>query len=223
MTHSPLIISYGCRARVGKDFACNVSLDLCKALNILATRRAFADVLKRELEEDIHYEFGISVWTDRPDEKEIIRPRLVSHGMQMRKQDPNHWIKTLWQNYQRDEIEETSYGRKPNKVLIIPDVRFRNEVEFVHANGGVFINILLADHVNRDKYINDEERENAPKCDPLADRTIENDLDTQFGQRVACLVACLVAHLNGLGTRQPKARDLYPNAVRATYMNPQDA
>lgn len=202
----PLIIGFGSRARVGKDYATDVALLLCSKLGIKARRKAFADPVKEDLEGLVRSKFGIDIWTAQGNDKEIIRPTIVAHGMAMRARSATYWVDRLADDFESEEKDLTSYGQKPTEVVVISDVRFENEVRFVKSWGGIYVDIIPADITLRAKFRNIEEQLNSPRCGALADYVIENSFDHVFAQRIAGLVARHVyKHEITLGQRKPSA------------------
>jgi hypothetical protein len=84
-----LLIGFGFTARSGKDYATK----LVQKWYPEAQRIAFADELKRDLEPLITARFGFSAFTEKDEEKTLIRPILVAYGEAMRAKDPNYWIR----------------------------------------------------------------------------------------------------------------------------------
>lgn len=122
-------------ARSGKDTAAQALIALgCE-------RQAFADALKHDAWlalndswEEVYPNNGIdpNLFQD-PASKEIFRPFLVEYGRAMRNLAPRYWIDramTLVRPYLEVGI-----------VVVITDVRYRNEVDAIRALGGVVIGI----------------------------------------------------------------------------------
>lgn len=186
----PLIIGFGSRAQVGKDYATDVALTLCSKLGIKARRKAFADPVKEDLEALVRAQFGIDIWTAQGQDKEIIRPTIVAHGMAMRKRSATYWVDRLGSDFETEEKDLQSYGNaRQTEVLFISDVRFTNEVQFIKGWSGIYVDIIPADVMLRAKFRNIEEQLNSPLCGKLADYVIENSFDHIFAQRIAGLVA----------------------------------
>jgi len=124
-----LIVGISAKKRRGKDTAAQVILD---TLGSLAARVAFADLLKREIAN------GCSVTLKQiEDNKDFFRPILQWWGTDLRRQfqnKPNYWIDTLDQY-----IDENCQGKK---LVVIPDVRFPNEYDYVRARSGHMLRII---------------------------------------------------------------------------------
>lgn len=143
-------------ARSGKDsffsFIENVSIN--EKPNI---RLAFAQKLKEELDLFLRDKFSISAFTEKEEEKAVIRPILVAYGMQKR-----HVSKGL---YWIEKIEQ-EIGRFKNEYnYFITDVRFPNEVLKIKDMGGVCIYIERNGNVAP----NEEEARNDPLIKDMCD------------------------------------------------------
>lgn len=110
-------------------------------------RLAFADFLKEELKDFCLKNYGLDPFDDEA--KKILRPLLVFHGAERRRQDPLYWVKKgvdIWKNH----------GDKGNDNYVISDVRYLNEVEAILEDGGVW---FYVDAYGRGvKVANDEEK-----------------------------------------------------------------
>jgi len=136
-----IVVGLGYRMRVGKDSVADV---LVRRYGFV--RRGFADALKDEVLDRLprtlgayleHHE-GLEDTVDRrwqlvygfkPD---LIRALLQEYGTEVRRaDDPRYWVKKVarW-------VEDC----RPQR-LVVPDVRFRNEVEFVRALGGRYVRV----------------------------------------------------------------------------------
>jgi len=108
---------------------------------------SFAHALRKELEDFVQQQLGISTFTQEPKEKEIIRPLLVCWGTEiMRKQiDAEYWVKKI------EKVVEIN--RKSKIVSIITDVRFDNEVEWIRSQGGktIYISRENVGPINKDE------------------------------------------------------------------------
>lgn len=183
---SPLVVGFGFTARCGKDFAVQSILDNYPGE---AQRVAFADALKKDMDGWLKEHLGIFAWSDRPEEKEIIRPLLVAYGEAKRKQDPLHWVLRAYESID------------PSKSIIcISDVRYPNEAAAIKARGGFIV------HVFRDQPpVNDSERINAPLCAAYADYTVVNHMDNKFLVDIAyCIQEARLRHANRRGKISPE-------------------
>jgi len=147
-------------ARSGKDtfFKYCENLDFNEKPNV---RHAFADKLKQELDSFLRSKFSISSFTNDDWEKEVIRPILVSYGMQKRLVSQGlYWINQVEKEIKRFENEYNHF---------ITDVRFPNEIKKIKEMGGKCI------YINKkgNKPANKEESENDPLVKNLCDYNFE--------------------------------------------------
>jgi len=108
-------------ARVGKDTLCGRILEIERP----AYRVAFADSLKHE----VCREYRVNAWTSDPAEKEKIRPILIEHGGKRRREDPAYWVKRAAE----------SISKLPLSLVVITDVRYANEADWIHDRGGAVV------------------------------------------------------------------------------------
>jgi len=156
-------------ARSGKDSF----YELCKPLldkeGIKHRRMAFADELKEEADLILSKYVGISAFTENTEEKKIIRPLLVTYGTHIRRKiNPNCWIEKV--RGKLKGLEES------NEFVFITDVRFQNEIEWIHSTGGSSI------HVSRSGISppNEDEKQNDPILNKESNFRIKwNNFDTE--------------------------------------------
>lgn len=137
-------------ARSGKDTLFKFLSDKLKENNISSKRLAFADELKEECDDFLKKNIGISAFTEKNSEKEIIRPFLVCYGTKVRRRlNKNCWI---------DRLSRKLKDSPSNNYVFITDVRYENEIEWVKSQGGKTI------HIERHGNIapNEEELKNDP-------------------------------------------------------------
>lgn len=126
------IIGISGYARSGKDTFYNRSALHLKSRNLESIRYAFADALKEELDGLLKEHVGISAFTEKDKEKELIRPLLVTYGTELRRQlNPNCWIDKIKSRVLADAGE--------GKYVFITDVRFENEAQWVKSQGGTMV------------------------------------------------------------------------------------
>lgn len=136
-------------ARSGKDTIYEMCRDALVSLDKSSERLAFADELKRESDDFLMKNIGISAFTEVSAEKEIIRPFLVTYGTHLRRKlNERCWI---------EKVEEQIENKKEDYIFIT-DVRYDNEISWVHSLKGLSI------HVERvgNKAPNEEEKLNDP-------------------------------------------------------------
>jgi hypothetical protein len=121
-------------ARSGKDtFFQESSRLLSKAK---CHRYAFADALKEESDDFLKKHVGISAFTEEAEDKELIRPFLVTYGTHLRRKlDPSCWIKKV------EQAIEDNHKSSRNNIIFITDVRFENEAQWVKSIGGIITKV----------------------------------------------------------------------------------
>jgi len=129
-----ILIGFGNKARQGKDLAAQAIVDYYENRRfqfskhglkppVKAQRIGFADALY----EVCRTEYGMIV-------KDA--PLLQRVGAERRELDPLYWVKRAFERVQGDA-----------NVVVISDVRYRNEVEYIKAKGGYSVNVT---RLNRD-------------------------------------------------------------------------
>jgi hypothetical protein len=137
-------------ARSGKD-----TMATCLSRRIKADKHhknvkilSLANQLKKDLNYLIKKQFGFSAFTDITEEKNLIRPILVSYGEQMKlKYGKDIWIRKL-----AEKIDKSKFN-------IIADVRFDFEIDFLKENFDAFVI-----HITKENNVepNDIEKINDP-------------------------------------------------------------
>lgn len=151
------IISISGNARCGKDTLGNNIVSILEDLGIKAKTLSFAYELKSSVDSFLLEQTGISAFTDNDIEKSIIRPFLVCWGTDvMRSIDNNIWINKLEESLSTD------------RVNIITDLRFENELDWVKSKEGFSI-MLKRDGI---KPANDYEKVNNSE--------LSNNVDLSF-------------------------------------------
>lgn len=173
-------------ARSGKDSFYNFSKPILESNNEQHKRYAFADALKEESDELLSKYVGISAFTEKTSEKEIIRPFLVTYGTHVRRKlNKNCWIEKIHDRV-KSTIENGSW-------VFVTDVRYENEIDWIHSLGGKSI------HIHREGNIapNEEELENDPilkgKSDFLIDwEDFENENMDEVSNNVKKILSSIL-------------------------------
>ena len=154
-------------ARSGKDTFFKYAQSYLKdKYDIVAARYAFADALKDDINEFLIDKTGITAYTNRLSEKEIIRPMLVAYGRMMRTMTNG----TYWINNAQKDLDKNKYF---DRVTFITDVRYENEYEMIDERDGICIHLKRVDpEGDFVKYANDEEAENDPRVESRADVSV---------------------------------------------------
>lgn len=114
------LIGIGGSARSGKDLFAKVAVEILNEHNVKAERFALAYELKNDLKDLIFNKTGIDVFTEKTEEKNIIRPLLVAYGDVMRKiSNGKYWTNKL----------EQRIGKSKADVVFITDIRYDHYVE----------------------------------------------------------------------------------------------
>lgn len=156
----------GC-ARVGKDSFYQFAAEYFNSKGKTCERFAFADELKRDLEDFVFSKTGISVWTENTEEKSIIRPLMVEYGKIQRNLSKGQcWIKKLIPALPSSTAD----------YIFITDARFaefeNDEASFIKSIGKlIHITRYKTDIGFREEYgpANEEEAKNDPKMKAAAD------------------------------------------------------
>jgi predicted AAA+ superfamily ATPase len=154
----PIVGITGC-ARSGKDTFCRLSAEVFKKekdKNIV--RAGFADAVKGDLHQLLVKNVGISAYTNVDEEKELIRPLLVEYGTNLKRRlNPNCWIERMQPNL--------DLAKHLNSTLMITDVRYENEIDFIEEKGGVIVYIDMKGNkpANSEEEKNDEMLRNRAK------------------------------------------------------------
>jgi hypothetical protein len=134
-------------ARSGKDSFFNIVKDNFEGG---FHRVAFADALKRELDDLLIKYTRISAFTEKREEKEIIRPLLVTYGTHVRRRlNENCWIERIENN--------VKHHLNAGKCVFVTDVRYENELRWIHQMNGASIYIETPGNypTNEEEEIND--------------------------------------------------------------------
>lgn len=156
----PPIIGISGSARSGKDTFAILAQEVLKKgkSEVKIAKAGFADAVKQDCHRLLVQHAGISAYTEHPDEKVLIRPLLVAYGTSlMRKLNKDVWINRM---QPRLDLAKTI-----NASLLITDVRYKNEIEWIKKNGGICIYI---DQENNPP-ANSEEKRNDPMLRELSE------------------------------------------------------
>lgn len=114
-------------------------------------RYAFADELKKECYNFVMRNTEISVFSEDPDVKKLIRPLLVAYGTNLRRAiNPDCWIMRL--------EPKVLFDLRKNINVCITDIRYENEIDWLHKHGGTSVYI----EKEGNSFPNNEEKINDP-------------------------------------------------------------
>lgn len=120
----PKVIGLCGVARSGKDTFCETALSLFKEQGLKAHRISFADALKNDVKDFLLDKVGISPFTNKDSEKDVIRDFLVAYGTKlMRKIDQNYWISKVQ--------EQVRTNMENDEISIFTDIRYENEIDWI--------------------------------------------------------------------------------------------
>lgn len=160
-------------ARSGKNSFADIMCDIYKERGISTRTFALAYYLKNDCEQFIQEKLGLSVWTEKTEEKSIFRPMLIWYGSVKRKQSQGkYWTSTLQKDLEKSDAH----------INIITDVRYsvyvEDEVYWIkNVMKGKLIHISKYDLKGTTKIYtqpdNDHELYNDPIVKQLADVKVE--------------------------------------------------
>lgn len=159
----PLLIGISGVARSGKDTLADFLEKKLKKQKYPVLKVSFASAVKTDLDPFLKEKLNVSAFTEKNSEKELIRPLLVCYATEVcrNKISKDFWI---------DKIKERVISSiDSNVIVVIPDVRYDNEVKWIKSLGGYVI------HVERsgNKPANFEEKVNDPIIKNIADYKIK--------------------------------------------------
>jgi hypothetical protein len=136
-------------------------------------RFALADALKKEIYQTLLDLYGVDIFTCTREEKNLVRPMLVAHGMVRRtKSQGKHWTGLL-----QSQIEDY-FSSSPDGIACVTDIRYdiypEDEVFWLREKmGGKLVHISLFTEVDGKKVFveppNGEEAYNDPRIKAVAD------------------------------------------------------
>ncbi len=136
MNLPPLVVGISGNRSCGKD----TLYHNLAALDDRFVRWAYADALKQDIDDLLKTQFGVDVWSPTVEEKELIRPILISYGCAHRAVDPDHWVKKVIA--QINDHWSLRYPHEQPFVPVVTDIRFCNEAALMRATyGKAFIQI----------------------------------------------------------------------------------
>lgn len=141
VTYSPLVIGIGYKARHGKDTVAQVmkeALEKDYKVEVIPLAKALKEEVNTMDQFEVCLKLGI-LYDTKPDMTDPLcntkhgkQSRLLQYfGELRRKEDPFYWVKKL-----RDNIAKS----RP-EIVIIPDIRYKNEFAFVKACKGYMIRV----------------------------------------------------------------------------------
>lgn len=157
-------------ARAGKDTFADTLAEVIKDNhpNLKVARESFAEPLKLELAHFVSEKFDKDIFNLQGMDKDLIRPLLVAYGQAKRMQTKGrYWLDLL--------IKKTSLSNPD--IVIISDLRFKEELDWLRHVGGKLIHVRRFDLKNGKKLFvqpaNSDEKDNDPLLKESADFKLE--------------------------------------------------
>lgn len=144
-----LIIGVGHKARHGKNtFAAHVADRFGSKYNIVVS--GFADALKKEASQigmdTLADRYGVELSADVDMSDPLCQTQygkqpkvLQAHGQGMRKSNPWYWI---------NKVKEYAESLPDKTILVVADMRYKNEALWVKESGGVTVKVCRAGFVD---------------------------------------------------------------------------
>lgn len=148
---NPLIIGLTGYKQSGKDTvaSCIIS-QVPRGVFPIVMRRGFADSLKEEVAEILNSSVD---HIEKNKQHPLIRHILQWYGTDyVRSNDNDAWIKHM-----DNTVKELCESNQKQMCIVIPDVRFVNEAEWIHANNGVVLFVERAGQMSDDKHRSETE------------------------------------------------------------------
>lgn len=138
-----MIIGLTGRAGSGKDY----TYEWLANQGYRVVRFAWADNLRREIEEVLADNMNLPALWDKPYPPEV-RALLQWWGTDLRrKKDPEYWIKKM----KGDLAPFVEGGWRENETAVITDVRFPNEADALRDLGGTIVRVWAPTAIRRDR------------------------------------------------------------------------
>jgi hypothetical protein len=170
MSNKPIVIGISGVATAGKDLFATILINQLQASGKTVSRYALAAALKEECDSFCKEKLGFSAYTQKPEEKVIIRPLLVWYGDAKRKQtNGKYWVNIVHNKLLNDKSD----------YAIITDVRYahysEDEIQWAKNQwNGIIVHVTRSTK-SKDGIVtiippaNDHEAINDPKVKVLSD------------------------------------------------------
>lgn len=184
-----LIIAFGHKAEMGKDLAVQHIIAQRNGKPYSIQRLGFADAVKVECKdraEELCGFYGV------PYEAGTKNARLLQcHGEAMRRKNPFYWVNKVKHLVEQAEVD----------IILISDLRYRNEIFYVLSTGGFAIKLEREGHVSTNR-------------DPLHKSEVDlNDFDwTNHSSRRTGMI---VVPLDSIDELKQKALEFYDSIVES--------
>lgn len=131
MTH-PLVIGIRGKKQAGKDYAYACIFHILAGAAIESNRRGFADALKKEIADA--YRCTVPFINEHKEEFRLIMQGWGQSKRKLVRED--YWIKQ-WESWYHGYT-----SIRVNHVIIIPDVRHKNELAYLESLGAPIIQVV---------------------------------------------------------------------------------
>lgn len=135
----------------GKDSLQQALTSILADRNIQSRRYSFGDFIKAEMKDFLLFCHGVDIFNCTPEEKEQVRPYIISYGEGRRKSTNGlAFIKQLFDDlYDIYSIVSSTGERISEAIPIITDLRFKeyayDEVDFCKEDKGLIIYVSKTD------------------------------------------------------------------------------
>jgi len=156
-------------ARSGKNSFADIMCDIYKERGISTKTFALAYQLKKDCEEFVQKNLGLSIWTEKTEEKNIFREFLVWYGDVKRKQSEGKY----WTSKLKEDLDKSDAN-----VNIITDIRYsiypEDEVDWIkHVVNGKLIHIAKYVLKGNTKIFTEPANEHEIFNDPIVKRNAD--------------------------------------------------
>ena len=156
-------------ARAGKNAFADILVDLYKEQGISAKAFSLAYYLKDDCEKFIQEKLGLSVWSEKTEEKNVFRPLLVWYGDVMRKRTEGKY----WTNKLKADMDGSTAD-----VNIVTDIRYsvypEDEVYWIkNTMNGKLIHVAKYDLKGTTKIFTEPANEHELYNDPIVKKNAD--------------------------------------------------
>lgn len=163
----------------GKDTVAQMLIDIAIENNVEAVRRAMADPLKEEIADCFAPRMGVTReelirQMNTTGEKERWRLIMQWWGTEYRRaEDKDYWVKQM-----NSWMKANGWSREI--IILVPDVRFLNEIHYVLDNGGYMVRVNRPGFPTNDAHSSEQEWKQFTGWSQIIENdSNENDLKTK--------------------------------------------
>lgn len=155
-----MILGISGKKRSGKDKLCNYLSAAFLDSKCFSYRRALADALKKEVAKKFSKDFGLTASSmllemQTDGKKEKYRSILQWYGTEYRRTlfGDDYWFAAMKQV----EVDKKDFAPGSPQIMIVPDIRFTSEAEWVRSQGGYLIRVERPVLQSKDEHISEME------------------------------------------------------------------